>query len=61
MPDNFDPYSGFVKIGRGSLGGKARGLAFVLTQLNENPEIQERFPEIDICVPKTIVISTEVL
>ncbi|MCF8052548.1 MAG: phosphoenolpyruvate synthase/pyruvate phosphate dikinase [Desulfobacterales bacterium] len=49
----------FVKIGNGSLGGKARGLAFMSTLLQENAGIFERFSEIDIRIPKTIVITTE--
>lgn len=55
----FDPETDFLKVGKGSLGGKARGLAFVTTQLKENPKLQEKFPEIDIIVPKSFVISTE--
>jgi hypothetical protein len=58
-PDNFDPAADFIKIGKGSLGGKARGLAFMSTQLKENPELSKTFSGIDISVPKTLVISTE--
>ncbi|MFC1859274.1 PEP/pyruvate-binding domain-containing protein, partial [Thermodesulfobacteriota bacterium] len=57
--EDFDPDTDFMKIGKGSLGGKARGLAFVSTQLQQHPEIREKFPGIDIYVPKTLVISTE--
>ena len=39
----FDPDADFIKIGRGSLGGKARGLAFASTLLKENPELHRRF------------------
>ena len=55
----FDPETDFLKVGKGSLGGKARGLAFVTTQLKENPKLQKKFPEVDIIVPKSFVISTE--
>ncbi len=58
-PDNFDPDADFVKVGKGSLGGKARGLAFMSTQLKENPDFAKTFPKVDITVPKTFVISTE--
>ena len=58
-PANFDPEADFVKIGKGSLGGKARGLAFMSTQLKENPELSKTFRNIDIRVPKTLVVSTE--
>ena len=56
---NFDPDADFIKIGKGSLGGKARGLAFMSTQLKKNPHILEKFKDITISVPKTLVISTE--
>ena len=50
--------SNFVRIGKGSLGGKARGLAF----LNENiyqKNIVDKFPSINLKVPRTAVISTD--
>ena len=59
VSDDFDPDADFIKIGKGSLGGKARGLAFMSTQLKRNPHIQDKFKDITISVPKTLVISTE--
>jgi DNA-binding NarL/FixJ family response regulator len=59
VPGGFDPDADFVKIGKGSLGGKARGLAFFSTQLRQNPELQAKFQNIDIRIPKTLVVSTE--
>ena len=56
---SFDPDADFIKVGKGSLGGKARGLAFVSTQLKENPKLQKKFENIDIQVPKCLVLSTE--
>ena len=56
---DFDPDADFIKIGKGSLGGKARGLAFMSTQLKENSHIYEKYKDITISVPKTLVISTE--
>ena len=56
---SFDPAADFIKIGKGSLGGKARGLAFISTQLKENPELLRKYNDIDIQVPKSIVLSTE--
>jgi DNA-binding NarL/FixJ family response regulator len=58
-PDHFDPEADFVKIGKGSLGGKARGLAFMSTQLKNNSEFIQTFKDVEINVPKTVVISTE--
>ena len=49
----------FLKIGTGSLGGKARGLAFMSILLQENAGIYERFPGVKIRIPKTLVLSTE--
>jgi hypothetical protein len=57
--DRFDPDADFIKIGRGSLGGKARGLAFISTLLRRQPELQARHPEVEIRIPKTVAISTE--
>jgi CheY-like chemotaxis protein len=56
---SFDPDADFIKVGKGSLGGKARGLAFISTQLKENPDLQNKYKDIDIQVPKSLVLSTE--
>jgi hypothetical protein len=58
-PEDFDPESDFVKIGDGSLGGKARGLAFMSTLIQDETELAEKFPHIDIRVPNALVITTE--
>ncbi|MFH1975187.1 MAG: PEP/pyruvate-binding domain-containing protein [Pseudomonadota bacterium] len=49
----------FAKIGHGSLGGKARSLAFMSALLQQNPEVYEKYSEINIEIPKTLVISTD--
>jgi hypothetical protein len=60
MPDDFDPeVSDFVKIGNGSLGGKARGLSFMANLLQQTPDFHEKFPAINIIIPKTLIITTE--
>ncbi len=59
VADGFDPDMEFVKIGSGSLGGKGRGLAFVSTLLKQNRTFNEKFPNIKISIPRTLVISTE--
>ena len=57
--DNFDPYiTDLLKIGQGSLGGKARGLAFMSAVLEQNQELHEKYSEINIRIPKTLVICT---
>lgn len=59
-PHNFDAdIMDFVKIGKGSLGGKARGLAFMSALLQQNPELHEKYPGISIRIPKTVVIATD--
>ncbi|MBF0377182.1 MAG: phosphoenolpyruvate synthase PpsA [Desulfamplus sp.] len=59
IKEEFDPESDFVKIGRGSLGGKARGLAFISNLFREKSEFQAKFLNVDITLPKTVVITTE--
>jgi CheY-like chemotaxis protein len=55
----FDWDADFMKTGNGSLGGKARGLAFMASQIRRDPALQEKFPDVDISIPQTFVISTE--
>ena len=47
------------RIGGGSLGGKARGLAFVNRLLAEY-RVADRFPSVEISVPQSIVLATDV-
>ncbi len=49
----------FARIGGGSLGGKARGLAFV-RHLLYRQSLSDRFPGIRIAVPPTLVLATDV-
>jgi DNA-binding NarL/FixJ family response regulator len=49
----------FVKIGHGSMGGKALGLAFMSSQLHKNKWLQEKYPQFDIAITPTLVITTE--
>lgn len=58
-PETFKPSeSHFLRIGAGSLGGKARGLAFVRHLLRKN-RITRRFPGIRIAVPPALVLATD--
>jgi CheY-like chemotaxis protein len=50
--------SSFLRIGSGSLGGKARGLAFIRHLLRKN-RITRRFPGIRIAVPPALVLATD--
>lgn len=58
--DAFDAELEFVKIGSDSMGGKARGLAFLALQLRQNPDFHDRFKDVRIFVPKTLVLATDV-
>jgi hypothetical protein len=58
-PAGFDLDTEFFKIGNGSLGGKARGLAFISTLLKKNSEIHQKFDQTTIFVPQTLVVTTE--
>ncbi len=58
-PRTYDPDMEFLKLGKGSLGGKARGLAFLSTLCRENDELADQFPEVDIIIPQTVVLGTE--
>jgi hypothetical protein len=49
----------FVKIGSGSLGGKARGLAFAANLLRQTPQLFEKYAGIDIRIPSTLVITSD--
>ena len=55
----FDEYLSFSRIGEGSIGGKARGLAFINSIINKE-NLQNRFENLLITIPRTNVLSTEV-
>lgn len=56
----FDPEASFfARIGGGSLGGKARGLAFTRWLLASEPATRA-FPGVRIAVPPAVVIATDV-
>ncbi len=57
--DRFDRYSNFARIGDGSLGGKARGLAFIDDIIKRHPEFED-FENARVAIPKTIVLCTDV-
>jgi CheY-like chemotaxis protein len=55
----FDPEATLCRLGGGSLGGKARGLAFVDVLLSQS-RIAERFPNVRMHVPRAVVLGTDV-
>ncbi len=56
---NFDTTSSFSRIGGGSLGGKARALAFVRHLLSA-VDMHSRFPGVQVSVPPSVVLGTDV-
>ena len=58
-PSTMEMNADFYKIGKGSLGGKARGLAFVSRLLANNEAFLGKYASLHISIPKTLVITTE--
>ncbi len=56
--NSFDEYSVFSRIGEESIGGKARGLAFINSLIKEN-RLFDKYEDVTISIPRTVVISTE--
>jgi len=57
--DTLETQTNISRIGKGALGGKARGLTF-LAKLVSKYVSDEMFPDLKITVPRTIVLSTDV-
>ncbi len=57
--EKFDEYKLFSRIGEGSIGGKARGLAFINSMI-ESHRIFNKYPNIVITIPRTVVLGTDV-
>ena len=56
--DSYEKYIWFARVGDGSLGGKARGLAF-LNSLILKYHLNGVYPGIKISIPRTVVIATD--
>ena len=56
---SFDEYQIFSRIGDGSIGGKARGLAFI-NRIIKNNKLFNKFPDVLITIPRTVVLSTDI-
>ncbi len=57
--ESFDEFSTFSRIGEGSIGGKARGLAFLDSLIKRN-RLFDRFPDVSISIPNTLVLTTDI-
>ncbi|NOX84496.1 MAG: phosphoenolpyruvate synthase [Chlorobi bacterium] len=56
--ESFDEYFTISRIGEGSIGGKARGLAFLDSLIKRN-YLYNRFEGVEIAIPKSVVIGTD--
>lgn len=56
--DTFDEYFTISRIGDGSIGGKARGLAFLDSLIKRN-HLYEHFKKVNVTIPKTVVLGTD--
>ena len=56
--DSYDEYLIFTRMGNGSIGGKARGLAFLDSLIKRN-KLLSKFPDVLISIPRTVVLSTD--
>jgi CheY-like chemotaxis protein len=56
---SFDEYQIFSRIGEGSIGGKARGLAFI-NSIIKNNKLFNKFQDVLITIPRTVVLSTDI-
>jgi hypothetical protein len=57
--EKYDEYLQFARIGEGSIGGKARGLAFLDSLIKRN-RLSYKYPDVVISIPRTVVIGTDV-
>ena len=57
--DTYDPKIAAVRIGGGSIGGKARGLAFLAAH-KRRFDFSQKYPEIHVDVPQFAVIATDI-
>ena len=57
-PATFNDAIWFSRLGDGSLGGKARGLAF-LNHILQKYNLYDRWEDVRVLVPRTLVITTE--
>jgi CheY-like chemotaxis protein len=57
--EKFDRYKLFSRIGDGSIGGKARGLAFI-NSIIDDYHLFAKYQDINITIPRTVALSTDV-
>ncbi len=55
---SYNNYIWFARLGEGSLGGKARGIAFVNNMLQKY-NLLNKFEGVKVMIPRTVVIATD--
>lgn len=56
--DNYGRHIWFSRMGEGSLGGKARGLAFLNSMVYKH-NLASKYDNVKISIPRTVVIATD--
>lgn len=56
---SYDEYQIFSRIGESSIGGKARGLAFI-NRLIKTHKLFNKYPDVLITIPRTVVLGTDI-
>jgi len=56
---NYDEYFNFSRIGDGSIGGKARGLAFI-DLLIKKYKLADKYEGVNISIPRSVVLSSDI-
>ena len=57
-PERYNDAIRFARLGDGSLGGKARGLAF-LNQMLQHYDLYDKWEGVRVLVPRTLVVTTD--
>jgi hypothetical protein len=57
--ERYDEYLQFARIGEGSIGGKARGLAFLDSLIKRN-RLTDKFEDVVVTIPRTVVLGTDI-
>lgn len=57
-PDTYNDAMWFSRLGKGSMGGKARGLAF-LNSILQKYSLYDKWEDVRVLIPRTLVITTE--
>jgi len=57
--DRYDRYLSFARMGEGSIGGKARGLAFLDSLIKRN-RLSYKYNDVVISIPRTVVLGTDI-